>query len=133
MTTQTSIASPTSVHRPTSLDSNASADIGANRHERAVHQLKVAGYTIFERVLTGPRLEAIRAAFEAHFLKALANGDPRVLRPTGAHRYNLWVPLESPFIDDDLVANPLVLPLLSELLDGDVALTYYASDTAMPG
>jgi ectoine hydroxylase-related dioxygenase (phytanoyl-CoA dioxygenase family) len=112
----------------TSSDSETSVD-----HDRAVRQLKVAGYTVFERVLTGERLDTVRSAFEDHFAKSLANGDPRVVHPTGPNRYNVWVPLERPFIDEDVVANPLVLQVLRELLDGDVVCTYYASDTALPG
>jgi ectoine hydroxylase-related dioxygenase (phytanoyl-CoA dioxygenase family) len=108
-------------------------DSGQDYHDRAVRQLKVAGYTVLERVLRGPRLDAIRAAFDDHFSSSVASGDPRVVHPTGAHRYNVWVPLVAPFIDEDIVANPLVLSVLSELLDGDMVCTYYASDTALPG
>jgi ectoine hydroxylase-related dioxygenase (phytanoyl-CoA dioxygenase family) len=106
---------------------------GQDERERAVRELKVTGFTVFARVLTDERLEALRTAFGEHFAKSLANGDPRVVHPTGPNRYNVWVPLESPFIDEDVVAHPLVLPVLAELLDGDVACTYYASDTALPG
>jgi ectoine hydroxylase-related dioxygenase (phytanoyl-CoA dioxygenase family) len=108
-------------------------DSNERNHERAVRELKVAGFTVFERVLTGERLDQVRAAFEDHFTKSLARMDPRVVHATGPNRYNVWVPLERPFIDADVVANPLVLPILSELLDNDVVCTYYASDTALPG
>jgi ectoine hydroxylase-related dioxygenase (phytanoyl-CoA dioxygenase family) len=101
--------------------------------ERSVRQLKVSGYTIFERVLSDERLGTIRAAFDDYFDKAVASGDPRVVHPTGLNRYNVWVPLESPFLDPDVVADPLVLSILSELLDDDVICSYYASDIALPG
>jgi ectoine hydroxylase-related dioxygenase (phytanoyl-CoA dioxygenase family) len=104
-----------------------------NDRQRLVRELKVAGFTVLERVLSGARLAAVRSAFDDYFTKSLANGDPRVVHPTGPNRYNVWIPLESPFLDPDVVANPLVLSLLGELLDDDVACTYYASDTALPG
>jgi ectoine hydroxylase-related dioxygenase (phytanoyl-CoA dioxygenase family) len=106
---------------------------GAHDPQVLVRELKVAGFTVLERVLSGERLATVRGAFDDYFAKSLANGDPRVVHPTGVNRYNVWVPLESPFLDADVVANPLVLSLLGELLDGDVVCTYYASDTALPG
>jgi len=101
--------------------------------ELLLRQLKVSGYTVLERAIAGERLATLRAAFEDHFAKSLAEGDPRVVHQTGPNRYNVWVPLESPFLDADVVANPLVLSLFAELLDNDVVCTYFASDTAMPG
>ncbi len=107
--------------------------VSTDDRQRSVRELKVSGFTVFERALTGDRLENVRTAFDEYFAKSLANGDPRIVHATGPNRYNVWVPLESPFLDVDVVANPLVLPLLRELLDDDVVCTYYASDTALPG
>ncbi|HXW79314.1 MAG TPA: phytanoyl-CoA dioxygenase family protein [Acidimicrobiales bacterium] len=106
---------------------------GTNNRQRLVRELKVAGFTVLERVLSEERVFAVRNAFDDYFAKSLANGDPHVVHPSGANRYNVWIPLESPFLDADVVADPLVLSLLGELLDGDVVCTYYASDTALPG
>jgi ectoine hydroxylase-related dioxygenase (phytanoyl-CoA dioxygenase family) len=107
--------------------------LSQRERELALQQLKISGLTVFERVIAGERLETLRRAFDEYFVKSLANGDPQVVHVTGLNRYNVWVPLESPFIDEDVVADPGVLSLLSELLDDDVACTYYASDTALPG
>jgi ectoine hydroxylase-related dioxygenase (phytanoyl-CoA dioxygenase family) len=114
-------------------DSDGGTVDDASAIERAVRDILTTGYTVLDRPLGTDALARLTDAFGALFERVLAEGDPRRARATGLNRYNVWLPLAEPFLDPEVIADPLVLAVLAELLDGDVTCTYYASDTAMPG
>ena len=91
--------------------------------------LQTTGYFVLEQVIAAEQLSELLAEFtkllEAHIANSPAN--------RGARRYNLQIPMERPFADPEIIANPLVLPLLSKLLGDDLACSFFASDTPLPG
>src|SRR5215475_4961025 len=105
----------------------------ASERDRAVHELRTLGCTVLDRRLSEAAMSRLRTSFDAYLDAALDAADPLVVHPTGPSRYNVWMRLAGPFLDGDIVAHPLVLDVLGELLDGDVVCSYYASDTAFPG
>jgi ectoine hydroxylase-related dioxygenase (phytanoyl-CoA dioxygenase family) len=105
----------------------------ASERERAVYELRTLGCTVLDRRLPDDTLSRLRASFDAYLDAVLDDADPLVVHPAGPNRYNVWTSLEDPFLDADVVADPLVLAVLGDLLDGDVVCSYYASDTAFPG
>lgn len=100
---------------------------------RSLRELQVNGYTVLNDSLAGETLSRLQTSFRAHLDAALIAEDARTLKVTGPSRYNVHIPLEGPFLDPELVANPLVMDLARSLLDGDVTCCYYGADTALPG
>lgn len=52
---------------------------------------------------------------------------------TGTNRAQMHLPFAPPFIHEDVVAHPLVMPILQRLLGDGFRCTYLASDTPLPG
>lgn len=95
----------------------------------ALQAIKVNGYIVLEEVLPPDFIVALRTEFMRVFGEHTARVDPN----RGAHRYQMHLPFRAPFNDESIIANPLALALIDELLGGDEVCHYFASDTAMPG
>ncbi|MBV8715401.1 MAG: phytanoyl-CoA dioxygenase family protein [Chloroflexi bacterium] len=95
----------------------------------AVAAVRNNGYMLFERllpeVLVAQMRESLARLLESHTHET----DPN----RGANRYQMHLPFESPFSDERVVANPLVLPIVEALVGEDCICHYLASDTALPG
>lgn len=92
--------------------------------------LQVRGYAILEDVLPADKLERVRTAF---FDRLDANvqrvGDNRGKQRQGG----VPLPIEEPFTDPEIMANPLALDVYKELLGDDITCSYFSSDTPLPG
>lgn len=98
--------------------------------EDAIRALRVTGYIIFESVLDAPRVQQLHSAFMGIFERYVAEiGDNRGRQRQGG----VPLPIEGVFADPDLVGNPMVVDLLERLLGPELACSYFASDTPMPG
>ncbi|HLI02187.1 MAG TPA: phytanoyl-CoA dioxygenase family protein [Acidimicrobiales bacterium] len=109
-----------------------SSEVTPAQVERAVRDVRTAGYAVLDRALDPAALARLQTAFDAH-LDAVIAGGPARLHPTGTNRANVWVPLRPPFTDPEIVADPVVLAVVRELLGEGFVCSYYASDTAFPG
>ncbi|MCD9021069.1 phytanoyl-CoA dioxygenase family protein [Cohnella silvisoli] len=97
--------------------------------EIAVEQVKANGYILFDKVLSDEKIATIRRSFDPLF-------DEYVSRKgynTGTNRAQMFLPFTQPFIDEDVICNPIAAAVLDRILGDDNRCTYFASDTAMPG
>ena len=92
-------------------------------------QIRVNGYAVLPGVLPPDRVAAMRERF-LELLSARAAAEPT---NRGANRYQMYVPWESPFTDPLLYENDDVLALAEAVMEPDLALVYFASDTPLPG
>lgn len=97
--------------------------------ESSLLNLEVHGYTIIPDALSSEVLRTCREAFDALLTPLLKN--PETTFPFGNCRLDL--PLEPPFVEDQILANSKVVPLLDSILGNDAKLEYFASNTSMPG
>lgn len=67
------------------------------------------------------------------YASRFAAGRPEDALKVGSRRFMLTVEMEAPFLDEALYANPLVLPVLQQLLGPDLVLGSFASVTSLPG
>ncbi len=92
-------------------------------------KLQADGYVILEGLLSLAKVERLREAF----LRLLAAEINRGQSNRGANRYQMYLPFSDPFDDPELYQNEKALTILRPLLGDDLALSYLASDTPLPG
>jgi hypothetical protein len=95
----------------------------------AIEQIRGNGYVLFEEVIEAGLLEELREEFAALFLEYISKTEPN----RGPNRYQLHLPFRLPFSHNSVIANPLVLPVITSLLNEDCICHYFASDTPLPG
>jgi hypothetical protein len=95
----------------------------------AVQAVAVDGYVVIEKALPADLVRRLHAAFVEVFEAHVARTDPN----RGANRYQMHLPFTPPFIAPEVIANPLILPLLDALVSKDCVCHYFASDTPLPG
>ena len=97
--------------------------------ELAVQQVQMNGYVLFEGILPPDLVQAMHSAFmqtlDAYITRMDAN--------RGRNRYQMHLPFMEPFIDPQVIANPLALAVIDALLGDTCACHYFASDTPLPG
>jgi ectoine hydroxylase-related dioxygenase (phytanoyl-CoA dioxygenase family) len=96
----------------------------------AVRSLQVSGYVVLEHALSAPKVSELHSRFLEIFEQYVASiGDNR-----GKHRQGgVPLPIEAPFSDREIIANPIVLQVIRAVLGDDVVCSYFSSDTPMPG
>jgi ectoine hydroxylase-related dioxygenase (phytanoyl-CoA dioxygenase family) len=95
----------------------------------AAQAVAVDGYVVFEKALPADLIRRLHSAFLEVFEAHVARTDPN----RGANRYQMHLPFTSPFIAPEVIENPLILPLLDDLVGKDCVCHYFASDTPLPG
>ncbi len=95
----------------------------------AIGQVRNNGYVLFERLLPSELVADLRSNF-MRLLEAHAQWtDPN----RGANRYQMHLPFAPPFVDERVVANPFVLPIVDALVGDNCICHYLSSDTPLPG
>ncbi|MDT7705913.1 MAG: hypothetical protein QOG20_1520 [Pseudonocardiales bacterium] len=104
--------------------------LSAEHHAEVKRDLQVRGYAVLEKVIPDDKLEQVRSGF---FERLAANvrqvGDNRGKQRQGG----VPLPIEEPFTDPEIMANPLALDVYEDLLGADIACSYFSSDTPLPG
>jgi ectoine hydroxylase-related dioxygenase (phytanoyl-CoA dioxygenase family) len=95
----------------------------------AVEQVRNNGFVLFERVLPDDLLAEMRASFSRLIDEHAQSNDPN----RGANRFQMHLPFEAPWNDEQLVASAFVLPIVEALVGEDCICHYLASDTPLPG
>jgi len=108
---------------------NARMQLAPAAPELAIEQVRNNGYVLFERALPADLVAEMYAAFtrllESHIGNMAAN--------RGANRWQMHVPFAPPFSDEQVIANPLIMPIVDALIGEDCICHYLASDTPLPG
>ncbi|WP_261133930.1 phytanoyl-CoA dioxygenase family protein [Bacillus sp. Marseille-Q3570] len=97
--------------------------------EIAVEQVKANGYIIFEKVVPEEKITRIRKEFDVLFDDYISKKGYN----TGTNRAQMFLPFETPYIDEDIICNPIATAVIDRLLGEDNHCNYFASDTPMPG
>lgn len=95
----------------------------------AAEQVRRNGYVVLASVLSEEQIQELRAAFDPLFEKYTEEKGYN----TGTARAQMFLPFTEPFCKDAIIANPMALSIIDEVLGSDCRCTYFASDTACPG
>ena len=107
-------------------------------------EFKINGYTVFENMIPGEKIDQIREAFLllAHIqereteVSNVELGDPRIGqgRLQTTNRYTLTIPWVEPFADPDIYEHPVILEFLDRFWRPDsYVITCYHSNTPCEG
>lgn len=72
-------------------------------------EVLVRGYTVVHPMLDAALVASLRAALDAHLEVALRGEVRERVEASGRNRWNVDVPLQRPFLDDAVLADPNVL------------------------
>ncbi len=97
--------------------------------DHAVEQVKYNGYVVFDSVVPQELVDALREEYMVMFNRLLE--DPG--KTFGENHYGMSLPFRPPFSDERVVANPLVIPVLEQLLGDDFVNHALLSNTCIPG
>lgn len=100
-------------------------------HSEIQMALRSDGFVIFDSVLE----EFVVKRLHKAMLQRIDDHVDAVLDNQPQDRYHLPLHLEDPFLDAEVVTNPLVMPTLVDVLGDDLAVSYFGSDSvvAAPG
>ncbi|SFL56229.1 Phytanoyl-CoA dioxygenase (PhyH) [Paenibacillus sp. 1_12] len=104
--------------------------------EFAVALLRANGAIIIERVLEPDRIDHINEEFVniLHQYEAEHGYAGSEFNAHGETKHiRMDLPFLSPFIDSDVIANPIFLDIAEQILGEDLTLRYLASNSSMPG
>ncbi|HVX45218.1 MAG TPA: phytanoyl-CoA dioxygenase family protein [Mycobacteriales bacterium] len=100
----------------------------------AVRTLNDSGMLVLDGLYDPLWVDDLRRTFDATLERERSrDGSPRVQATSGTGHTQMQVPLVAPFSDPAIVANPIVLQVLSAVLGEDVHCAYYNSNAAAPG
>ncbi len=88
---------------------------------------------LLEDVIDVGFIRQLHAAFTKRHPAPGAGGQPRGSLRVGHQRFMVTVRLQPPFTDSRLVANPVVLGILTELLGADLVLFSFGAVVSQPG
>ncbi|HUC90415.1 MAG TPA: phytanoyl-CoA dioxygenase family protein [Paenibacillus sp.] len=95
----------------------------------AAEQVRKNGYIVLEQVLGEEQINELRAAFDPLF----AEFTSRKGFNTGTNRAQMFLPFSEPFCSEHVIAHPMALSIIDQLIGSDCRCVYFASDTAGPG
>ena len=97
--------------------------------QHAVNQMRVNGHLVIEKLFDSLTITDWHREYRQLF-------DPFIERVRSSNtngHFRMDLPYESPFVDEELVANPIVMQIMEALLGQDYICQYFASNTCMPG
>ncbi|AZN42540.1 phytanoyl-CoA dioxygenase family protein [Paenibacillus albus] len=107
----------------------ASGVLSPEMLEIAAEQVRVNGYVLFDKVLSDEKIKGIRDAFDPIFDEFIEKRGYN----TGTNRAQMFLPFMQPFIDEEVIAHPIVMSVIEKVLGKGFNCSYFASDTPMPG
>jgi len=102
----------------------SAADVGL-----LAEQVRVNGYAVLPERLPATLVQAMRAQFD----ELLAHFAAREPTNRGAQRFQMYLPWEPPFAEPLVYENEAALAVMEAVMEPDLALRYFASDTPLPG
>lgn len=124
-------------------EERAAGRLGPEQHRRAALLLHTAGCVVLRNLLPLEFVERMNAAFLRIFADCMRSkqGDSwyqvsaqeRAVFWERAARWRIFPKLRPPFDSEALLANPLLMPLLEELIGRDFFCKFVSSDTCVRG
>lgn len=99
----------------------------------AADEFRRAGCLRLSEMLPSATVDELRTAYLDRYGDYLTGDKLQNALQVGNRRHMITVELEAPFLDHQLYANPLILPVLRQLLGDDLVLGSFASVTSLPG
>lgn len=97
--------------------------------EELARAIRTSGYFILESVLDPGLISELYDAFILELEKSKRDGDTS----RGVNRFNTQLFVDGVFANEEIVANPIVMPLIRRMLGVDAACAWAAGDTPLPG
>ena len=94
----------------------------------AIQQVRVNGYVVFESVLDENLVDTLRF----HFMELLNEYVAKTDSNRGKNRYQMHLPFDKPFINPQVITNPIALSVTDAIIGSDCICHYLASDTPLP-
>ncbi|WP_165822453.1 phytanoyl-CoA dioxygenase family protein [Paenibacillus montanisoli] len=112
--------------------------LSAETLELAIQLIKVNGYVLFEEALPRAQVENLYDSYVDLLDPYFEKNREVILNPgngfnDGTNHVRLYLPFEKPYCDEAVIANPFVTEIVDQLLGEDCLLTYFATNTSMPG
>jgi ectoine hydroxylase-related dioxygenase (phytanoyl-CoA dioxygenase family) len=106
--------------------------------ELAVQLIKVNGYVLLEEVLPLAQVEELYNRYSEILNTYMEKHQEKIFKHKdklndGTNHVRLFLPFEQPFCDEAIVAHPFVTDVVDRILGDDYLITYFASNTQMPG
>ncbi|WP_164545538.1 phytanoyl-CoA dioxygenase family protein [Paenibacillus albus] len=106
--------------------------------ELAVQLIKVNGYVLFEEVLPRAKVEELFNSYVSILDPYFEQHREEILNPgngfnDGTNHVRLYLPFIKPFCEEAVIANPLVTEIVDQILGEACYMTYFATNTSMPG
>jgi hypothetical protein len=106
------------------------SQIGTPGFEKALlRAIRADGFFILEEALSPGLLARLKAAFGEVLQAYLETNSAN----RGVNRFNMHLTVDGVFADEEFVANPLIMPVVRKILGVDVACSWVAADTPLPG
>ena len=97
---------------------------------RLMQEWRINGFVVFEGLIPLEKIDRIRQAWmpiREDGIQQHGQGN------AGKHRYNISVPFESPFLDEDIFEHPALVEFLERVLGSDYVCAGFDSNTPFPG
>ncbi len=107
----------------------AEGQIRNDKLQTAIEQINSNGYIIIDEVIPRDLTEQLHLAFES----MLNEFNSRKGGKFKNKRVQIPLPFIDPYTDERVINNPIVIPILEQILGEDLRCIYFSSDTPMPG
>jgi hypothetical protein len=97
---------------------------------RLMQEWRINGFVVFEGLIPLEKIDRIRQAWmpiRDDGIKQHGQGN------ASKHRYNIGVPFESPFVDEEIFEHPALVEFLERVLGPDYVCAGFDSNTPFPG
>lgn len=111
------------------VDEHKNGALDAAKLDVVVRQLSMNGYATIERLYSPERVAELHGAYLRYFEPFVKDNKSTV--HNGHFRMDL--PFVSPFVDEDIISNPVIMQIVERLVGSDCICQYFASNTCMPG
>ncbi len=105
----------------------------ASTPESCAEQFRRHGCLLVRDLLPRELVSQLGEVYCERYARYFDEDRPGDALKVGSRRFMVTLEMEMPFLDAALYANPLVLPVLQQLLGSDLVLGSFASVTSLPG
>jgi ectoine hydroxylase-related dioxygenase (phytanoyl-CoA dioxygenase family) len=112
--------------------------LNADTLQLAVDLVKVNGYVLLEEVIPRDFIDGLHESFMKMLNDYIDEHQEEVFDKAihffqGTNNVRLFIPFEKPYIDSLIIEHPFAMDIITAILGEDSRLTYFASNTSMPG